>query len=429
MIALQFPEYGETVYRIDHPSGLPIFVWPKSGYHTTYAVISTRYGSIDTAFTDSEGNAVTVPAGIAHYLEHKLFENEDCDAMDRFARIGASCNAYTSFNNTAYLFTCTERAPEALEILLDFVQDPYFTEETVEKERGIIEQEIRMGEDSPSRRVLFEMLRALYKEHPIKVDIAGTVESIADITPDLLYTCYNTFYNLHNMVLSVCGDITPEQVLEVADRVLKPCADARPGLPLVDEPLAAVTPRVECVMPVSSPLFSLGYKEYFPPERRGKYRTPAALVASSILLDVLVGRGAPLYMRLMEEGLINDGFGGTCYDGPGYAVWMFSGESRDPDAVAAAIAAEIAETREKGIDPERFACARNALYGRMLFSLNDVEACAETLVEDVFAGRDPLAMISAAAAVTLEDVQALLRDSLQQEACALSILKRKDDTV
>lgn len=427
MTELKFPQYDETVYRIDHPSGLPIFVWPKKGFRTTYAVISTRYGSIDTAFTDRHGNTVTVPAGIAHYLEHKLFENEDCDAMERFARIGASCNAYTSFNNTAYLFTCTDRAAEALEILLDFVQDPYFTEETVQKERGIIEQEIRMGEDSPSRRVLFEMLRALYHEHPIKVDIAGTVESIADITPDLLYTCYNTFYNLHNMVLSVCGDITPEQVLEVADRVLKPCEDGCPGLPLIDEPPAAVTPRVECVMPVAAPLFSLGYKDWFSPERRGQYRTPTAMVASSILLDMLFGRGSPLYVRLMEQGLINDGFGAGCYDGPGYAVWIFSGESRDPDAVAAAIAAELDAAREQGLDPESFACARNALYGRMLFSLSDVEACAETLAEDLFAARAPLAMFEAAATVTLEDVQALLRDSLTPESCALSIVKGKDD--
>jgi predicted Zn-dependent peptidase len=228
------------------------------------------------------------------------------------------------------------------------------------------------------------------------------------------------------MVLSVCGDITPEQVLAIADRVLKPCAAERPGLPLVDEPPEAVCARVECEMPVSAPLFSLGYKEYFPPERRGQYRTPAEQVGAGILLDMLFGRGSPLYMRLMEEELINDGFGAGCYDGPGYAVWIFSGESRDPDAVAAAIAAELEAAREKGLDAERFEAARNALYGHMLFSFNDVEACAETLVEDVFAGRAPLAMFEAAAAVTLEDVQALLRDSLKSNACALSVVKRKD---
>ena len=429
METLHFPQYGETVYHTVHPSGLPIFVWPKPGFRTTYAVISTRYGSIDTSFTDAQGHTVTVPAGIAHYLEHKLFENEDCDAMDRFARIGASCNAYTSFNNTAYLFTCTDRAPEALEILLDFVQDPYFTEETVQKERGIIEQEIRMGEDAPSRRVLFELLRALYHEHPVKVDIAGTVESIAEITPDLLYTCYNTFYNLHNMVLSVCGDITPEQVMEVADRVLKPCADVRPGIPLIDEPRAAVTPRVESVMPVSTTMFTVGYKEYFPPERRGQYRTPTESAASTVLLDLLADRGSPLYTRLMEQGLINDDFGAFCYDGPGYAVWMFSGESRDPDAVADAIADEIETVRRTGVDAERFEAARNALYGHTVFSLNSVEACAETLVEDTFANRAPLAAVAATATLTVEDVNALLQNAFDPASRAISIVKRKDDTV
>ena len=212
---------GEECVRIDHPSGLPILVWPKKGYQSAYAVFATRYGSIDTAFTTEQG-PVTVPAGIAHYLEHKLFENEDCDAFERYARTGASANAYTSFSQTAYLFTCTERVEESLEILLDFVQKPYFTPETVAKEQGIIGQEIRMCEDSPSRRVLFNLLRALYHEHPIKIDIAGTVESIAQITPELLYGCYNTFYNLRNMVLVVAGNVTAEQVLRVADRMLKP---------------------------------------------------------------------------------------------------------------------------------------------------------------------------------------------------------------
>ena len=179
---------GERCVRIDHPSGLPIFVCPKPGYQSAYAVFAVKYGSVDTAFVEN-GREVEVPAGIAHYLEHKLFENEDCDAFQRYARTGASANAYTSFERTAYLFSCTERLEESLEILLDFVQRPYFTEETVKKEQGIIGHEIRMCEDSPNRRVLFNLLKALYHECPVRIDIAGTVESIAEIRPELLYGC------------------------------------------------------------------------------------------------------------------------------------------------------------------------------------------------------------------------------------------------
>ena len=173
---------GEALHRIDHASGLTIFVYPKKSYRSSYAMFGTRYGSVDTAFI-KDGKRVEVPAGIAHYLEHKLFENEDCDAFERYAKTGASANAFTSFDVTAYLFGCADHFFESLEILLDFVQKPYFTEATVQKEQGIIGQEIRMCDDSPDRRVLFNLLRAMYREHPVRIDIAGTVESIAQITP------------------------------------------------------------------------------------------------------------------------------------------------------------------------------------------------------------------------------------------------------
>ena len=383
---------GEECVRIDHPSGLPIFVWPKKGYQSAYAVFATRYGSIDTAFTTEQG-PVTVPAGIAHYLEHKLFENEDCDAFERYARTGASANAYTSFSQTAYLFTCTERVEESLEILLDFVQKPYFTPETVAKEQGIIGQEIRMCEDSPSRRVLFNLLRALYHEHPIKIDIAGTVESIAQITPELLYGCYNTFYNLRNTVLVVAGNVTAEQVL-----------------------------RVEETMPVSAPLFYLGYKEVIPREEGTRCRTAEELAAAEVLLDLLAGKASPLYARLMDEGLINAQFGADYFEGPGYAVWLFAGESRDPDAVRQAVEAELARARREGFAPADFEAARNALYGRLITALNSVENCGDFLVNDYFYGRKPFALIDAAASLDLQSVYDLLHGSLRAESSALSVV-------
>lgn len=210
-------------YRcVKHASGLTVFIYPKAEMRSTYAVFGTRYGSIDKVFKRSdEAKAETTPAGIAHFLEHKLFESEDGDAFGRYAEIGASANAYTSFETTRYLFSCTENAEQALEILLDFVQSPYFTKQTVEKELGIIGQEIKMYDDDPQWRMMFSLLRAMYHTHPIKDDIAGTVESIAEITPEYLYRCYNTFYNLNNMALCVCGNCTEEEVLALCDKMLK----------------------------------------------------------------------------------------------------------------------------------------------------------------------------------------------------------------
>ena len=223
----------ERYYEIDHPTGLKIFVMPKAHYRSAYAVIGTKYGSIDNRFKRSDAAEYTqVPEGIAHFLEHKLFESEELDAFQRFAATGASANAYTSFDKTCYLFQCSDRFDQSLEILLDFVQHPYFTPQTVEKEQGIIGQEITMYYDVPGWMSTFNLLRCLYKNHPVRIDIAGTVESISHITDKLLYDCYNTFYNLHNMALAVVGNVTPEQVLAVCDRCLTDSrCDGRAGVP------------------------------------------------------------------------------------------------------------------------------------------------------------------------------------------------------
>lgn len=411
---------GEACVRIDHPSGLPIFVWPKPGYASSYAVFATRYGSIDNVFRMGEDAQETeVPAGIAHYLEHKLFESEDGDAFERYAATGASANAYTSFDRTAYLFTCTGDIRPSLEILLDFVQKPYFTKETVQKEQGIIGQEIRMCEDSPSRCVFLNMLQALYAKHPVRIDIAGTVESISHITPELLYGCYGSFYNLHNMVLAVAGNVTVEQVLEVADRLLVPAKPWKLERGLHDEPRCVDNHRVEQVMPVAAPLFYLGFKE---PVEAGRYPSATQEMAADVLLELIGGRSSGLYADLMKKGLINQSFGAEFFSGPGYAVSLFGGESRDPDAVAEAIYARIDRLRREGIDPQAFAAARNAQYGSMAAGLNNVEECGDMLVDDYLRGGEPFSMIAAAAQLTIADVQALLDKGMQKEAAVLSVI-------
>lgn len=418
---------GETVFQGVHPTGLTIYVLPKAGYTSAYAVLTTRYGSVDTAFLSEDGRKITVPAGIAHYLEHKLFENEDCDAFERYAETGASANAYTGFQQTAYLFSCTDRVTDSLEILLDFVQNPYFTAENVEKERGIIGQEIRMCEDDPERLCMFQMLQMLYERHPVRVDIAGTVESIAQITPELLYDCYRTFYNLHNMVLVVSGCITTEQVEKAADRTLRPAPPFTLRRQPEKEPPTVSVHRREAHMPVSMPLFHLGFKEAVP---AGYLHTTEELAAAEVLPELLIGRSTPLYTRLMREGLINETFGGGYFEGPGYAMLLFSGESRDPNAVEAALIEEIERCLREGFDPERFTEEKYALYGRLIGGLNDVANCGDWLTDDHFYGRKPFALIDSVAALEVQSVYDFLRDRVRIDRRALSVVSvpRSADT-
>ena len=414
---------GECCYYLKHRSGLPIYVWPKKDYTTAYAVFATNYGAIDTAcLKDGTGEPLTLPAGTAHYLEHKLFENEDCDAFERYARTGASANAYTSFDQTAYLFTCTQNLTESLEILLDFVQKPYFTEKTVEKERGIIGQEIRMGEDSPFRRVFCNMLTGLYKEHPVHTDIAGTVDSIAEITPELLYSCYDTFYNLHNMVLAVSGNVTCEQVEDVADRLLKPCEPQIPRRAPVDEPRQAVTPRTEVAMPVAVPLFYVGYKAPLDTSVGLLAETPEAIAAAEVLEELLGGRSSALYASLMKQELINASFDVEYFNGPGYGVWIIGGESRDPDAVAAAFRDEVARLRREGVSAADFAAARNAVYGQMIGGLDNPESCGDLLIAAHMDGFGVFDLLDAVASLSIETVERRLMTDFEEAASSLSIV-------
>lgn len=414
---------GESCYFLQHRSGLPLYVWPKRDYATTYAVFATSYGAIDVdCLADGVGEPIQLPAGTAHYLEHKLFENEDCDAFERYAETGANANAFTAFDQTAYLFTCTQNLTASLEILLDFVQKPYFTEKTVEKERGIIGQEIRMGEDSPYRQVFYNLLAGLYKEHPVHTDIAGTVESIAQITPELLYSCYETFYNLHNMVLAVCGNVTCEQVEEVADRLLKPCEPKVPRRAAINEPREAVTPRIEESMPVSVPLFYFGYKAPLDTSEGLKAETPEALAAAQVLEELLAGRSSALYASLMKQELINNSFGVEYFNGPGYGVWIVGGESRDPDAVAAAFRAEVERLRRDGIDPDDFVAARNAVYGQMIAGLDNIESCGDLLVAAHMDGLGVFDLLEAVASLTVEAVERRLATDFEERASSLSIV-------
>ena len=410
---------GDFYYTGTHPSGLRVFLYPKEKSSTTYAIFSTKYGSIDSCFQRSDEPAPeTVPEGIAHYLEHKLFESEDGDAFQRYAETGASANAYTSFENTSYLFSCTDRLYDSLEILLDFVQSPYFTEETVRKEQGIIGQEIKMYDDDPQWRVMFNYLRAMYHAHPIRQDIAGTVESIAQITPDHLYRCYRTFYNLHNMAFVLAGSFDVDRVCQLLDQMLKPCDPVTVRRVFPDEPASVARPRVEEALSVALPLFQFGYKLPGTAPRGEK-----DLAAAEVLLEVLASEASPLFRRLLDSGLVNESsFASEFFEGEGYATLMFGGESNDPEAVAAAITGELMRLRQEGIDPAAFERSRRSLYGQNLAALNSTASIANAILSLTFKGRELFSYIHALAGITVADVEQFLA-GLPLEQQVLSIVK------
>ena len=413
---------GDSYYKIDHPSGLTVYVYPKEGYNSAYAIIGTKYGSVNTCFSLDGGEKITVPDGIAHYLEHKLFESEDGDAFARYAKTGASANAYTSFEKTCYLFSCTDKFDESFEILLDFVQSPYFTAETVAKEQGIIGQEIKMYDDSPDWRVMFNMLENMYHHHPVKIDIAGTVESIAEITAEKLYQCYNTFYNLNNMALCVAGNVTVEQVLKTCDRMLKPCEKHTIENFFEDEPYEIVEPYVEQNFPLSVPLFNLGFKE-----RAQKPLNETKLAHTDILLELLASSTSELYQKLMDDELINTSFTFELFEGPGYCSVIFGGESRAPKQAAEQIKQYIAEVKKNGLDKAEFESARKSVYGDVISSLNSVGSIANTVTSYHFNGNELFTYIDAVANATFEDVQYRLVEMLDVNNCTLSVVKNGEE--
>lgn len=415
---------GEKYYEIDHKSGLKIYVMPKEGYSSSYAVFGTKYGSIDTKFKRSDSDEWTVvPEGIAHFLEHKLFESEDLDAFARYAKTGASANAYTSFDKTCYLFQCSDNFEASLEILLDFVTHPYFTKETVEKEQGIIGQEITMYYDVAGWMSTFNLLRCLYKNHPVRIDIAGTVESIAEITDKLLYDCYNTFYNLHNMCLAVVGDVTPQQVLDVCDRMLETAEPLSIERSFEDEPREIVNNYCEYNLAMSVPVFSFGYKE----ECKSLTQDIRKIIEVAILLEILAGDTSELYNSMFEKGLINTSFSKEYFIGFGYEAITFDGESANPDEVAGEIKKAVAKLKENGITEEQFETARRSLYGREIMEYNDIDAIANSIIGAYFNGYSVFDAMDIYKTVTKEDVENRLSNMMQEEYSALSVVKNKDE--
>ena len=417
-----YERIGESVYREKLPNGLEICVVPKPGYAKKYAFFATRYGGMDTRFC-LDGKWLDTPAGIAHYLEHKMFDTKEGNALQRLAKNGAEPNAFTSNAMTGYYFDSTEHFEENLEILLSFVSIPYFTDESVAKEQGIIGQEIRMIEDNPDWQIYTRMMRALYHTSTARTSIAGTVESISHITAETLYDCHKAFYTPSNMILTVVGDVDPVHVVDLARRILP-----REGGPVIprdygQEPETVAAAETSQAMEVSSPQFLTGFK--CRPAQNGEefLRT---VVIGDMACDILLGDSSPLYLRLYDQGLINSSFGGAFEMLPGAAYLYAGGDSKDARKVAAEIQKEADRLAREGIDEAFYQQVRRASFGSNLRGLNSFENIAVSLTEGYFHGYDPFRFPQVFDSITRDDVAAFLRDNLREDRRVLSEITPRD---
>lgn len=416
---------GEKYYYMQHKSGLPVYVFPKK-HATAFAIIGTKYGSVDTTFkTNKDTDFFTIPDGVAHFLEHKLFEDENGnDAFERYAKFGGNANAFTSFIRTAYLFSCTNNFDQNLEVLLDFVTHPYFTDKTVKKEQGIIGEEIQMYQDNPGWRVFFNMLGAMYVNNPIRRDIAGSIESIAEITPEILYKCYNIFYNLNNMALCVCGNVTPEQVEAVCDKILQQAEDIKINRSFPDEPEHINQHRITQELEVAQPLFCIGIKDTITASSEEAIRKAAV---TEILLQLLFGKSSDFYNRHYESGLINRKFSASYEQSSRYAFTEISGSCENPDDVKQAVCDEITRRKAEFFTEEEFKRAKRVVYAGNLYTFDSTEQIATGFLSFAFEGSDILDYPDVISKVTYEEAKNTLLSSFDINKCVLSIVFPKNN--
>ena len=424
MEKLEFARVGETMYHQKLENGLNVFVFPKPEFQKGYAFFATNYGGMDMRFC-LDGEWHDTPAGVAHYLEHKMFDTKDGNALQELAANGASPNAFTSTALTGYYFESTEKFEENLRILLSFVSEPWFTPESVDKEQGIIGQEIRMVEDDPENQVFYGMMESLYHHNPARVSIAGTVESIAEITAGTLYACHAAFYNPGNMTLCVCGNVDPEQVCAIAREILP-----REGLQDIprdyggEEAQEVCQPEKVREMAVCTPIFQLGWKADPAPlgEEHMRQRFLGELACEAVF-----GTSTPLYARLYREGLVNQNFSYGYEAYPGCALLAVGGESRDPWAVREAIAAEAARIGAEGLDEALFTRLKKGLYGGKVRALNSFEFICVSLAQGHFAGEELFRFPEVFEAIAKADVEEAVRRWMTPDRTALSVVKPKGE--
>ena len=421
MTRIDYPELDETLYQEILPNGLTVCVVPRKGFTKRLAYFVTDYGSIHTTYM-LDGEKQTAPAGVAHYLEHKMFDlpgNRDVSA--EFAAMGAGTNAFTSYDMTAYYFSCTENFENCLKLLLEFVSTPYFTEESVEKERGIIDQEIGMNEDAPDSVVFENLMKAMYGVHPIRVPILGTSETIREITPEVLYHCHQAFYTPGNMLLCVVGDVEPEMVVRVAQQQLGP--DKKPvgkKCNAWNESMTCPVEEVTAKMEVAMPMFNLAFK--CEPLGRGDAAIREEMIAD-LAAEALFGESSELYLRLYEEGIIDSSFGGGFETIDGCAILLCSGDSEDAPAVREAILSQAEKLSREGLPEKDFLRMKRSALGRRIRGLDSFDATCFRVCAYHFSDFDYFRFPEVYRQITADEIIAFLSRVVKRERCCLSIIE------
>ncbi|UCZ51664.1 insulinase family protein [Bacillus shivajii] len=412
MNKISFDQLQETLYEEKLDNGLHVYVLRKEGFNKTFATFTTKYGSIDNNFIPlGKDEAIKVPDGIAHFLEHKLFEDEEGDVFHQFSKQGASANAFTSFTRTAYLFSSTMNIEKNIETLLNFVQKPYFTEESVEKEKGIIEQEIKMYEDNADWRNYFGLISNLYEYHPVKIDIAGTVDSIYKITKDLLYTCYETFYHPSNMVMFVVGNIDPENVLTLIRENQSKKTFEEPEE--IERFFEAEPPEVHkkkevIKMNVNTGKCLVGFKDK-EPRRQGEELLKHEL-SIQLLLEMMFGQSSENYQTLYKEGLIDDSFSFDYSGEYGFGFSVIGGDTHKPEELADKIKTMVTGFLEGDLDEGQMESIRKKKIGYFLRSLNSPEYIANQFTRYQFNDMNLFDVIPVLEQITKEDLQSSLNE-------------------
>ena len=418
-----YPQVGETLYKKTLPSGLKMVVLPRPGFSKKLCYLVTDYGAIHRDF-EMDGVKYSAPAGVAHYLEHKLFDMPGRDITAEFSTLGASPNAFTSYDMTAYYFSCTENFRENLQLLLEFVTTPYFTEESVAKEQGIIGQEIDMNIDNPDSRLFDLLMETMYGVHPINTPILGTKESIAQITPQVLNDCHKAFYKPDNMFLCVVGDVDPEEVAELAEARFSQLPNPQVSFPRTwDEPMETTQKEITTRMEVAMPMFQLGFKaEALPNGEEGV----KGEIIGDLAAEALFGESSALYLKLYEEGLIDASFGGGFEAVEGMALLTASGDSENPQAVRDAILAEAKRLVAEGISEEAFLRMQRSALGRRIRGLDSFESTCFRLCAYHFSHFDYFEIPAVYQTVTAADLVAFLQKVVTEDRMCLTVIEPKE---
>lgn len=412
----------EELYIEKLENGLTVMIIPKHGIQKKYVIWGTNYGSNDNKFiVPGEEKVTEVPNGVAHFLEHKLFEQENgTNSLDTLTALGVNANAYTTNDHTAYLFECTDNFYEALDELMDYVQHPYFTDENVEKEKGIIGQEIMMYDDYPDWQVYLNAMKAMYHENPIKIDITGTIETISHIDKEILYKCYKTFYNPSNMALVVAGDFKPEKILEeIKNRLVDTENQGEIKRIYTDENESIVQEKIEKNFEVSRPLFTIGIKD----NPKDQEEIVKKHIAIEILMNLILGRSSELYRKLYDEGIIS-GQPSLDYEfGQTYAHALITGQSTDPEKIYQEFKEKVQQLKEQGINELEFERIKKLIYGGYVKEYNDIQDISRMFLADYFKGINSFDYLEEIESINIKYLSQILTDIFKEEKMILSVVR------